>query len=258
MPIPKPIAGEQQGEFMERCISTIIDEYGNEQAVAICSLQWEESMKEVQKQLKFKDIRVSDIKADMQENIISGYASHFNNKDSHNDIIVQGAFKKTISENKNRIKVLLQHNMWEPIGKPQEMEEDKKGLFTVSKISLTDAGKNTMILARDGVLDEMSIGYIPIKEKWDDTKQANIISEIKLLEYSIVTLASNELARLTDVKHILGEYQYSKGNVMDIVAMELLKSIKALVKGDEPSKDTLTDKKSQEIDQIMAEIKKYL
>ena len=211
--------------------------------------------------MNYKSIKVSNIKADTQENIISGYASHFNNKDSHNDIITAGAFKKTIQENKSRIKVLWQHDMWEPIGKPQEMYEDEKGLFTVSKISQTDVGKKAMILARDGVLNEMSIGYYPIKEKWSEEKQANMITEIKLLEYSIVTLASNPLAQLTDVKRLMGEYQHSKGNVMDIVAMELLKSIKALVNKDEPSTDTLNVEKShddKQVLEIMAEIKKYL
>ena len=118
-----------------------------------------------------------------------------------------------------------------------------------------------MILARDGVLDEMSIGYYPIKEKWSEEKQANMITEIKLLEYSILTLASNPLAQLTDVKRLMGEYQHSKGNVMDIVAMELLKSIKALVNKDEPSTDTLNVEKShddKQVQEIMAEIKKYL
>lgn len=211
--------------------------------------------------MNYKSIKVSNIKADTQENIISGYASHFNNKDSHNDIITAGAFKKTIQENKSRIKVLWQHDMWEPIGKPQEMYEDEKGLFTVSKISETDTGKKAMILARDGVLNEMSIGYYPIKEKWSEEKQANMINEIKLLEYSIVTLASNPLAQLTDVKRLMGEYQYSKGNIMDIVAMELLKSIKALVNKDEPSNDTLTVEKShddKQVQEIMKEIQKYL
>lgn len=208
--------------------------------------------------MKFKDIRVSDIKADLKENVISGYASHFNNKDSHGDIITCGAFKKTIGENKNRIKVLWQHNMNEPIGKPSEIYEDEKGLFTVSKISETDTGKKALILARDGVLNEMSIGFYPIQEKWDDSKKANMITEIKLLEYSLVTLASNPLAQLTDVKHLLGEYQYSNGNVMDVVAMELLKSIKALVGKNEPSMNTHEVKESHEIEQIMNEIKKYL
>lgn len=214
--------------------------------------------------MQFKNIKVSNIKADSQENIITGYASHFNNKDSHGDIITKGAFAKTIQENKDRVKVLWQHNMYEPIGKPTEMKEDDKGLFTVSKISQTDVGKKAMILARDGVLNEMSIGFYPIKEEYDSEKKANMIKEIKLMEYSLVTIASNPLAQLTDVKNLMSEYQYSKGNVMDIVAMELLKSIKALVKGDEPSKDTLTDEKSHEINSeadvkaIMEEIKKYM
>ena len=214
--------------------------------------------------MNIKTIKVSNIKADAQENIIKGYASHFNNKDSHGDIITRGAFSKTIKENMNRVKVLWQHNMYEPIGKPIDMVEDDKGLFTVSKISETDIGKKAMILARDGVLNEMSIGFYPIKEDYDETKQANMIREIKLMEYSLVTLASNPLAQLTDVKHLLGEYQYSKGNVMDIVAIELLKSIKALVNDDKPSNDTLNVEKSPNIDEetrvklVMDEIKKYL
>lgn len=214
--------------------------------------------------MQIKTLKVSNIKADAQENIISGYASHFNNKDSHGDIITKGAFAKTIQENMNRVKVLWQHDLYEPIGKPQEMYEDEKGLFTVSKISNTDVGKKAMILARDGVLNEMSIGFYPIKEKYDESKKANMITEIKLMEYSLVTLASNPMAQLTDVKNLMNEYNYSKGNVMDIVAMELLKSIKALVNKDEPSYDTLEVEKSHEIDdetrvkEIMEEIKKYL
>jgi hypothetical protein len=210
--------------------------------------------------LKIKTIKVSNIKADEQENIISGYAAHFNNKDSHSDIITQGAFKKTINENRNRIKVLWQHDMREPIGKPQEMYEDEKGLFTVSKISQTEVGKKAMILAREGVLNEMSIGFYPIIEEFDRANNINYIKEIKLLEYSLVTLASNPLAQLTDVKHLLGEYEHSKGNVMDIVALELLKSIKALCGVNEPSADTQEPKKSHEnsVEEIMAEIKKYM
>jgi len=37
MPIPKPKAGEQQNDYVGRCMSAIADEYDtNEQAVAIC------------------------------------------------------------------------------------------------------------------------------------------------------------------------------------------------------------------------------
>lgn len=211
------------------------------------------------KTMQYKTLKVADIKADEQENIIKGYASHFNNKDSHGDIITAGAFKKTISENKDRIKVLWQHQMDEPIGLPLEMKEDSKGLYTVSKISMTETGKKAMILARDGVLNEMSIGYYPIKEKFDTSKNANMITEIKLLEYSVVTIASNPLATFTDVKQLFNEYAYSKGNIMDIFLETLIQKMKALDTNNEPSTNTqiITEKSldSNEIEELIKRIR---
>ena len=40
-PIPSPESGEEQDKYISRCISSIIDEYGQEQASAICYTQWE-------------------------------------------------------------------------------------------------------------------------------------------------------------------------------------------------------------------------
>jgi hypothetical protein len=40
-PIPSPSSGESEDKYISRCISSIIDEYGQEQASAICYSQWE-------------------------------------------------------------------------------------------------------------------------------------------------------------------------------------------------------------------------
>lgn len=40
MPIPKPSQDENYEIFLSRCIKAIYDEYGHEQATAICSSQW--------------------------------------------------------------------------------------------------------------------------------------------------------------------------------------------------------------------------
>lgn len=40
MPIPRPKSNESQSEFMSRCILAIKDEYGSDQAIAICYEQW--------------------------------------------------------------------------------------------------------------------------------------------------------------------------------------------------------------------------
>ena len=196
--------------------------------------------------MNIKSVKNAQIKA-TSDNIVEGYASNFGNKDSHGDIIQKGAFSKTLKENKSRIKMLWQHNLQEPIGKPLEMFEDEKGLYTQTKISQTDIGKKVMILAKDGVINEMSIGYYPIKEKYEESAQANMIKEIKLLEYSVVTIASNEMATLTDVKHLFNQYQYSKGNIIDILADEIAKK---LIR--EPS----ITHEDTEIDLILKEIQK--
>jgi hypothetical protein len=39
--IPDPSEGEDEQTYISRCISSIIDEYGQEQASAICYGQWE-------------------------------------------------------------------------------------------------------------------------------------------------------------------------------------------------------------------------
>jgi hypothetical protein len=36
MPIPQPSAGQSEQEYVSECIPAIIDEYGQEQAAAIC------------------------------------------------------------------------------------------------------------------------------------------------------------------------------------------------------------------------------
>ena len=40
--IPSPGESETQDEYISRCISSIIDEYGQEQAAGICYGQWEQ------------------------------------------------------------------------------------------------------------------------------------------------------------------------------------------------------------------------
>jgi len=39
--IPSPDSGEDEQTYISRCISSIIDEYGQEQASGICYSQWE-------------------------------------------------------------------------------------------------------------------------------------------------------------------------------------------------------------------------
>ena len=99
----------------------------------------------------------------------SGYAAVFGNVDSGRDVIERGAFSKTIREDFDRIKILSQHNDCDlPIGKPLELREDEKGLYIRGKISDTQRGRDIKTLLKDGVLNELSIGYDAITADYDE------------------------------------------------------------------------------------------
>ncbi len=144
------------------------------------------------------------IKQDDSEGMIfEGYASTFGNVDEGNDIMQNGAFKRTINNRFKRgkgtlIKVLRGH--WDLIGIPIAMSEDTTGLFTASKIAPTALGEETMMLIKEEVLDRLSIGYKVIKSKLDEETEIRTLTEIKLYEYSVVTFPMNEQAVITGTK----------------------------------------------------------
>jgi HK97 family phage prohead protease len=142
-----------------------------------------------------------DLKVNSKERSFTGYASVFGNRDSHGDIIQAGAFTRTLANDAGRVKVLWQHDAMTPIGMPTSMAEDDRGLRVTARIADTTQGKDALALMDAGVIDELSIGYDAIRDEWDDTRKARMLLEIRLWEFSPVTWASNDLARITSVKH---------------------------------------------------------
>jgi HK97 family phage prohead protease len=148
------------------------------------------------------------IDADEKAGIIKGYGSYFGNKDSDNDVIMKGAYKKTIAENGERVKYLYQHDMNQPIGKMTELYEDDKGLVFVAEIAKTQLGKDVVELMKSGVITENSVGIMPIqKNNKGDFRE---ITEVKLYEISAVTLAANDQAKILDVKGNIDVEKLSK------------------------------------------------
>lgn len=148
------------------------------------------------------------IDADEKAGIIKGYGSYFGNKDSDNDIIVKGAYKKTIAENGDRVKYLYQHDMNQPIGKMVELYEDDKGLVFTAEIAKTQLGIDVVELMKTGVITENSVGIMPIQKQNKDNYRE--ITEVKLYEVSAVTLAANDQAKILDVKGNIDVNKLSK------------------------------------------------
>ena len=147
------------------------------------------------KELKYLGIK-SEIKdVDLKTRKISAYVSSFHNKDHDGDIILPGAFSKSINERgpsgSNQIMFLAQHDSWRPLGKPEVLLEDAKGLYAESKIVNTSYGDDYIKLYEAGIINEHSIGFSIIKAN-EDRENTRAITEVKLYEFSAVTWGANE------------------------------------------------------------------
>ena len=141
---------------------------------------------------------------DEEEGTFTGYAATFSKiPDSYGDIIDPGAFKKTIKERNKQIKILWNHYILEPIGRPTKLEEDEKGLYFEGKLSLgVQRAREVLSLMKDGVINEMSIGFNTVKERMVDG--IHHLQEIKLYDISPVSFAANPEAMITSVKRATG------------------------------------------------------
>lgn len=184
-----------------------------------------------------------------------GYASIFGNRDSWDDIMEQGAFKKTIKENFKRIKILAYHRITDVIGKPLKLEEDSKGLAFEGQISDTTIGRDMNTLIKDKVITEMSIGYNAIKWEYDADEGIRYLKEVRLWEISPVTWGANEKANIKRLP-MNGEYDKMKAEIEALKALiEELKAGNSTFKSNKPLKELIED--PDQIQSLINEISKY-
>jgi HK97 family phage prohead protease len=127
---------------------------------------------------------------------IAGYASTFGGEpDAYGDVIVRGAFAESIA--KRPTKFLFEHG--EPIGKQLDIREDDKGLFGRWSIVDTQAGTDAYKLAKAGVLDSLSIGYVTLEADYD-ANGVRLLKKVDLFEVSAVAIPANRNAVITAVK----------------------------------------------------------
>jgi len=145
-----------------------------------------------------------------------GHGATFGNVDLHSDVIAKGAFKQTLREwkgQKKLPKMLLQHggggffgggsvDDLVPIGKWDEMVEDDAGLYVKGHLFdiETDRAKATYAALKEGELDGLSIGYRARKSKIDEETHVRTLTDVHLMEVSVVTFPANVAALVTTVK----------------------------------------------------------
>lgn len=148
-----------------------------------------------------------DVKAVGDDGTIAGYASVFNVVDSYRELVLPGAFKVSLSDAKKAkrsIKMLYQHDPYQPIGVWDVVQEDTKGLHVEGRLLKDVSPKAAEVygLVREGAIDELSIGYREI----ETVKMPNGLGlkKLDLKEVSIVTFgALGRNAHIDEIKSIL-------------------------------------------------------
>lgn len=159
--------------------------------------------------VKFDRIMTSsrqEMDVDDEKRRIVGYASTFGNKDWHDDVVMPGAFKKTIAERMPQKLIKFFQDHWFPVGMPESMKEDEVGLMTETLVTSQPAGDSLLTMIKEGIYAHMSIGYDVIRgEEFADEEtgeEHDKLKEIRLWEYSSVIWPANEQAAILGVKSV--------------------------------------------------------
>lgn len=220
MPLPKPSLGEDRDEFISRCMGDdkVIQEFpDSDQRVAVCNSQFEggkmteetqvdleEYIEEQETKSEEMDIAFEYKAEDDEKGMFSGYGSIFGNKDLGNDVVVEGAFAKSIGKKGAKaVKMLYQHRQDEPIGVFDEIIEDRRGLKVKGRLAMgTQRGREVYELMKMGALDGLSIGYRvdPKGAEYDEKGKRRYLKSVDLMEISAVTFPMNPRARVQAVK----------------------------------------------------------
>lgn len=147
-----------------------------------------------------------EIKTISETGAFTGYASVFGNEDLWGDIVIAGAFSKSIAEKKPAM--LWQHNSDEPIGIWTVIKEDEKGLYVEGQLLIDGVAKakEAYELLAAKAISGLSIGYRAVSWEWrkkdDSNDEVRLLKEIDLWEISLVTFPANTEARVGDVKDL--------------------------------------------------------
>lgn len=145
---------------------------------------------------------------EFSEKGFTGYGSVFSTIDQGGDIVVPGAFEKSLTKwksNGRQVPVLWQHKTDEPIGSWPELKEDDHGLLGNAELWTDDAPYAR--IAHKGMktktITGLSIGYRVKREEYDKKAGANRLIELDLVEISVVTNPMHDDARIDSVKSMI-------------------------------------------------------
>lgn len=172
------------------------------------------------KNFAFKADSVAD------DGTFTGYGSVFGNVDSYGEIVMPGAFSKSLKDIRDGgdpLPMLWNHNPNEPIGGYTALEEDARGLKVSGFIMVDEVARAREIhaLMKRRVIKGLSIGYYVDEDSKDAKTGSRLLHKLDLREISPVTFPANVEAEIESVKSAITEI-LTKGNLPTVKQFEEL------------------------------------
>ena len=123
---------------------------------------------------------------------IAGYAALFDVIDAARDIIVRGAFSRTLSQRIEGIPLYWQHRAYQRIGMVDSAEEDDRGLRIIA--SIDDLYGKAANALRSQTVNGLSFGFKP--RIFRLLPAGRLLEDIDLFEVSLVTYPVQSEARV--------------------------------------------------------------
>lgn len=159
-------------------------------------------MSNIQKTLAFTETEIK-FSSDGKVGVFEGYASVFDVIDSDGDIILPGAYKKTLTSQSRQVGMFFNHQTWEmPVGKWQNLEEDSKGLIVVGELTPGLSVSNDLRAAMEHkTVEGLSVGFTVMKDDYAIIDTGRAFNNVQALrEISICTFPANEQATIDSMK----------------------------------------------------------
>lgn len=135
------------------------------------------------RKIETKDLKFTLDEIDEAKGSFRGYASLWDIVDSYGDVVMRGAFKRTLNDNK-QFPLLWSHNLMEPIG-VIEAREDVRGLAVDGQLNVdVQRGREIRSLMRQGAVTGLSIGFQTVHGDKDKETGHRHLTEAKLWEIS--------------------------------------------------------------------------
>jgi HK97 family phage prohead protease len=159
-----------------------------------------------------------DCKAVSDEGI-EGYGSTFGNIDLGGDVVMPGAFARSLAKHEaegTKPKMLWNHRSHDlPIGVWDSFEENEEGLWMQGRFADTQMGRDVRTLAKMRAIDSMSIGFTIVDADFRKDG-AFMLKEIDLWEVSPVNFPMNPEAVIAAVKSQFSDPRTFERHLRDV------------------------------------------